>query len=126
MPTSTDYPNSAFAGIQTEGTQRRAEDSKRLSNVRSTASLRLALCYFHQLVPYTTDAFSNQCSQKGQLHFNPNNGSSDCFPDITCARGSCGFQWILAKNTHFKLLHLFSYCQLIGKTHLSIQPTFFM
>lgn len=57
-------------------------------------SPRLALHCFHQLVPYTTDAFSNQCSQKGQLRFNPDNGSSNtsCFPNITYANSSQGFQ----------------------------------
>lgn len=73
-------------------------------------SPHLTIIYFHQLVPYTTDAFSSQCSQKGQLSLNPDNGSSttSCFSDITRANRSHGFQWVLPSHAHFLRAHILS------------------
>lgn len=97
---------------RTGGTQCRARSQQSLSKALRVArgkqqdgfSPHLALGCSHQLVPCTTDAVSNQCSQKGQLHFNPDNGSSNtsCFPDITYANSSCGLQRTLARNTHLR------------------------
>lgn len=81
-------------------------------------SPHLTAIYFHQLVPYTTDAFSSQCSQKGQLSLNPDNGSSNtsCFPNITYASSSHGLQWILASNVHFQIKHIFTLFQIMNNS----------
>lgn len=63
----------------------------------------------------------NRCLQqsvflKGQLRFNPDNGSSNrsCFPNTACANSFHEFWWILARKAHFQAAHVFKLLPING------------